>query len=347
MRSKASLLVLTLLLVATGVASLPAPRRLATSRACAFYETPTVRTFIAQMRLYAPLARQEVAAATHVSNVLTLPPLSRLHDDASPRYVGLRISLRSPFARASPSDFVTFSLFACDAESAQCFEADHALVEATAATSGPVAYVQEDKPYRKLALLSTPPTTTAINDTEKRRRLSKPTPALPAELGVQALWDKGFTGRGVKVGVFDTGLSSSRVAHVKERINWTHERRNDDAVGHGTFVAGVISGSDARCPGLAPDAELYVFRMFTTDHLSFTSWFLDAFNYALFQGVHVLNLSTGGPDFRDRPFVDKIQELAANGVIIVRACVRADWFVGYRCLWLRESRKYSVSSHWL
>ena len=40
--------------------------------------------------------------------------------------------------------------------------------------------------------------------------------------------------------------------------------------------------------------------------VSYTSWFLDAFNYAIFSKVHVLNLSIGGPDFMDRPFVDKV-----------------------------------------
>ena len=33
-------------------------------------------------------------------------------------------------------------------------------------------------------------------------------------------------------------------------------------VGHGTFVAGVIA-SDRDCYGFAPDADLYIFRVFT------------------------------------------------------------------------------------
>ncbi|GLE04441.1 hypothetical protein PINS_up013383 [Pythium insidiosum] len=139
-----------------------------------------------------------------------------------------------------------------------------------------------------------------------------PPPPLVDELGVRALWGKGYKGQGVKVGVFDTGLSNSRFKNVKQRINWTNEKKNEDVVGHGTFVASVVGGNDNTCPGLAPNAELFVFRTFTTDQLSFTSWFLDAFNYALHVGLHVLNLSTGGPDFLDLPFVEKIQELVAK-----------------------------------
>ena len=40
--------------------------------------------------------------------------------------------------------------------------------------------------------------------------------------------------------------------------------------------------------------------------MSYTSWFLDAFNYAILKKIDVLNLSIGGPDFMDKPFVDKV-----------------------------------------
>ena len=39
--------------------------------------------------------------------------------------------------------------------------------------------------------------------------------------------------------------------------------------------------------------------------VSYTSWFLDAFNYAILKNIDVLNLSIGGPDFLDQPFIDK------------------------------------------
>lgn len=39
--------------------------------------------------------------------------------------------------------------------------------------------------------------------------------------------------------------------------------------------------------------------------MSYTSWFLDAFNYAIATEMHVVNLSIGGPDYLDLPFVEK------------------------------------------
>ena len=67
--------------------------------------------------------------------------------------------------------------------------------------------------------------------------------------------------------------------HVTQRTNWTSDVTIDDKIGHGSFVAGVIAGVNKECPGIAPDSEIFVFRVFTSSHQSYTSWFLDAFNY--------------------------------------------------------------------
>ena len=137
----------------------------------------------------------------------------------------------------------------------------------------------------------------------------------------EVLWEKGYTGGGIKVAVFDTGLSvhHPHFRRIRERSNWTDNPTLDDELGHGTHVAGIIASQHSDCAGFAPDAELYVFRVFNTRQLSFTSWFLDAFNYAIHTRVHVLNLSIGGPDFHDRPFVDKVLEMSANRIVVVSA----------------------------
>ncbi|XP_064414456.1 membrane-bound transcription factor site-1 protease [Latimeria chalumnae] len=153
------------------------------------------------------------------------------------------------------------------------------------------------------------------------RRLLRAIPRHVAQtLQADVLWQMGYTGGGVKVAVFDTGLSERHphFRNVKERTNWTNEKTLDDGLGHGTFVAGVIA-SMRECQGFAPDAELHIFRVFTNNQVSYTSWFLDAFNYAILKKIDVLNLSIGGPDFMDHPFVDKVWELTANNVIMVSA----------------------------
>lgn len=87
-------------------------------------------------------------------------------------------------------------------------------------------------------------------------------------LHADVLWSKGHTGRGVKVAIFDTGLARSHphFRRVTDRTNWTDEKHLDDGLGHGTFVAGVIASS-SECLGFAPDAELYIFRVFTNNQV--------------------------------------------------------------------------------
>ena len=66
--------------------------------------------------------------------------------------------------------------------------------------------------------------------------------------------------------------------------------------------------------------------------VSYTSWFLDAFNYAILKKINVLNLSIGGPDFMDHPFVDKVWELTANKVIMVSAIGNDGPLYGFVCV---------------
>ena len=131
----------------------------------------------------------------------------------------------------------------------------------------------------------------------------------------------GETGSGVSVAVFDTGITSRTkyLANVKSKSQWTDDKKSTDMVGHGTFVASVIASTDPKCPGVAPDVDIHIFKVFNKKKISRTSWFLDAFNYAISMKVDVINLSIGGPDFEDRLFVDKVSQIVASGIAFVSA----------------------------
>ncbi|GIL57416.1 hypothetical protein Vafri_12651 [Volvox africanus] len=160
---------------------------------------------------------------------------------------------------------------------------------------------------------------------QRRRRLHLDLKAssgtMPVMLQADKLWKQGYTGKGVRVGIFDTGIRSGHphIRNIRERTNWTHQDSLSDGLGHGSFVAGVVGGQDSQCPGFAPDVDMYTFKVFTDDQVSYTSWFLDAFNYAMIVQVNVINLSIGGPDYLDQPFVDKVLEVTSNGILMVSA----------------------------
>ncbi|XRB20494.1 membrane-bound transcription factor site-1 protease [Pseudoscourfieldia marina] len=164
--------------------------------------------------------------------------------------------------------------------------------------------------------------TVLLNRRQRRRRLMQYGGGGVAErCQAKDLWGRGFSGRGVRMGVFDTGVRADHphFRRVKDRSNWTHENTLNDGLGHGSFVAGVVASQDPACHGFAPDVELHAFRVFTNDQVSYTSWFLDAFNYAIATEVHIVNLSIGGPDYLDDPFVSKVLEVTSAGIIMVSA----------------------------
>lgn len=148
-----------------------------------------------------------------------------------------------------------------------------------------------------------------------------PSEAVPVKLDAPVVWARGVTGKGVRVVIFDTGLNynAAFLNFVADRRDWTNEKTVEDGVGHGTFVASMVAGTNIQCMGMAPDAEVYIYRVFTVRRVSFTAWFLDAFNYAIHAKMDILNLSIGGPDFMDRPFVEKVSEVTSSGITMVSA----------------------------
>ncbi|MFB9683639.1 S8 family serine peptidase [Amycolatopsis plumensis] len=84
------------------------------------------------------------------------------------------------------------------------------------------------------------------------------------QIGGPVAWQAGYTGRGVTVGVLDTGVQADHpdlAGKVVEAQDFTGTRPDaGDDVGHGTHVAGIIAGTGAasggRYRGVAPDARL-------------------------------------------------------------------------------------------
>lgn len=89
------------------------------------------------------------------------------------------------------------------------------------------------------------------------------------DLGIKKLWDKGLTGKGIRIGLLDTGVDAEHPAlkgkvekFVMFELDGTKvETKPFDNIGHGTHCAGIIAGSDPKKkngPGVAPDAKLIV-----------------------------------------------------------------------------------------
>ena len=136
-------------------------------------------------------------------------------------------------------------------------------------------------------------------------------------LGAAAYWKRGATGRGVRVAIFDTGLPPTHdVANVEEVVNFTGEDSTEDKVGHSSFMAGVIAGR-GECGGFAPPTRRSCLRASSTRSSNRPrKKSSKPSTTRCAQKVDLINLSVGGPDFRDAPFLAKVRALAASGVLI-------------------------------
>ena len=117
------------------------------------------------------------------------------------------------------------------------------------------------------------------------------------------MWDKGFTGKDVKIAVIDSGCDMTN-QDLKDRIvggrNFTDEDNGDiskyqDYNGHGTHVCGTIAAlnNNYGVTGVAPDAKLLILKALDKDGAGSMISVIDAINFAINQNVDIISMSLG------------------------------------------------------
>ncbi|WP_374713116.1 S8 family peptidase [Symbiobacterium terraclitae] len=118
------------------------------------------------------------------------------------------------------------------------------------------------------------------------------------ERRIAALHRAGFTGKGVRVLVIDTGCDpnhfylNDRIEAVKNFTGVGPDYEITDRHGHGTHVAGIIHAG-------APDAEIYIAKGLGDDGRGYEADLAAAIRWGIEQGVHVINASWGSTEEPD------------------------------------------------
>ena len=188
--------------------------------------------------------------------------------------------------------------------------------------------------------------------------------------GIEKLHEEGYTGKGIKVGVIDTGIDYNHpdltdaykgyraqpggdpktidpnsikgwdfVDNDADPMETTYDdwkksgmKELDPFSGaqyyteHGTHVSGIIAGqgknkTDLAVTGVAPDSDLYVYRVLGPYGSGETDAILGAIDKSISDGMDVINLSLGA-SYNDP---QEIESLALNNAVLsgVTVCVAA------------------------
>lgn len=158
----------------------------------------------------------------------------------------------------------------------------------------------------------------------------------------------GARGAGILWAVLDTGVQADH-PHLKDRIEAVWDctepgpprlvTKAKDPDGHGTLVAGLITGQGSASDGtlhqgLAPDARVVVYKVLRDDGVGEDAWIIKALDHIAARNaeragslaVHGVNLSLGGGFDHTvygcgfSPICAELRRLWRDGVLVVVAC---------------------------
>ncbi|THA33948.1 S8 family serine peptidase [Streptomyces sp. A1547] len=149
-------------------------------------------------------------------------------------------------------------------------------------------------------------------------------------IGAPEAWAAGYTGKGVKVAVLDTGIDVNHpdfVGLIDGTASFVPGEAVTDVNGHGSHVAGTIVGSGAASggdnKGVAPGADLFVGKVLGgVEGSGQDSWVMAGMQWAAESGADVVNMSLGDsyPTDGSDPMSQTVDALSAQyGTLFVIA----------------------------
>lgn len=145
-------------------------------------------------------------------------------------------------------------------------------------------------------------------------------------IGADEAHKKGWTGKGVKVGIIDTGV---RMDHPDLKLAGgvsfvKNSRSYHDDEGHGTHVAGIIGAlqNGIGTVGIAPDAELYAIKALDHNGVGVLSAVIAGIDWAISNHIDIINLSLTSDE--GSVLLEKaIKDAYEKGLLIIAAAGNA------------------------
>ena len=145
-------------------------------------------------------------------------------------------------------------------------------------------------------------------------------------IGAEIPKQLGFTGKGVKIGVIDTGINPSHPDFFNQdetsRFLKGYDFVDNDTIpqdtnGHGTQVTGIIA-ADGQLKGIAPMVEIFSYRVSSDGESVPSNLIIKAINQAIEDRVDIINISLGVNMTHNK--IDEAVNNAINqGIVVVAA----------------------------
>ena len=179
------------------------------------------------------------------------------------------------------------------------------------------------------------PVTTSMSISAQSTAADQVRAGAPGLLGIGAI--PGVTGQGVTVAVIDSGISAHQALAQRVLANVsfvTGDPSVADAYGHGTHVAGIITGNGSAASrvtslytgGIAPGASLVNVRVLGADGTGLTSDAVAGIEWAIANrtkyNIRVINISFGHPVMEPSatdPLCEAVAEAVQAGIVVVAA----------------------------
>ena len=158
------------------------------------------------------------------------------------------------------------------------------------------------------------PVTMQMPDATTDNAISISPAEVAAGMGAGELYDAGYTGKGIRIAVIDTGCDVSHpfiTDSISKAVSIVPGEDEHDYCGHGTHCSGIALGRTITVDGheihgVAPAAELIMVKVLDKSGSGQTSWVCQGIEKAVELGADVLSMSLGsvwdgggvGPDAR-------------------------------------------------
>ncbi len=144
-------------------------------------------------------------------------------------------------------------------------------------------------------------------------------------------WEAGYTGKGVKVAVIDTGINHKHADLAPNyKGGYDFVNNDDDPLddnGHGTHCAGSIA-ANGKIKGVAYEAELYGVKVLNAWGSGSYSGVIAGIEWAVDNGMDIASMSLGGSSGTDA-LLEACDAARENGTVIVAASGNSGGSVGF------------------